>query len=196
MLPFVKNKNYHRQALKTALVAEAIKEIASGGVSAFSLRGCAASLGVSHNAAYRHFPSKEALLAASRGKVEGEFTAFLKEAIQGKDLQDVKTLAALGEAYVRFFQRNPAYFRFIYENGSSVIAVTLDPSVPNYPPFQVFQSCCLALIAKYRCGEAEGLTRLLRCFALVQGLSSLAVSENVLLPMDFDALMSGVLKGQ
>jgi len=188
----VKNENYHRLNLKDSILDASIERIAAKGIDSFSLREVSALLRVSHNAAYRHYPNKRALLAACRKKVEEEFTSVLSKSIEGLDLRDVKTMAKLGEAYIMFFTEHPAYFRFIYESDSTPIDITLDPQAPNYPPFKIFQSCCLALIDEYRCGEKEGLERLLKSFALVQGLSSLAVSPNVALPKDFTAMIGSI----
>ncbi len=55
---------YHHGDLRRALVAAARALLEESGPEALSLRDVARRVGVSHNAPYRHFPTKQALLAA------------------------------------------------------------------------------------------------------------------------------------
>ena len=55
---------YHHGDLKSALIAAALAAVEQGGADAVSLRDLAQSLGVSRAAPYRHFPDRNALLAA------------------------------------------------------------------------------------------------------------------------------------
>src|SRR2546430_12709457 len=55
---------YHHRDLRTALLQAAGKRMEKQGITALSLREAARRVGVSHNAPYRHFADREALLAA------------------------------------------------------------------------------------------------------------------------------------
>lgn len=55
---------YHHGDLRTKLIEAAIAGIETEGASKLSLRKIAGQMGVSHNAPYMHFASKDALLAA------------------------------------------------------------------------------------------------------------------------------------
>jgi AcrR family transcriptional regulator len=55
---------YHHGDLRNALVASAVRLIEASGTSSFSLREAAREVGVSANAAYRHFDDKSALMTA------------------------------------------------------------------------------------------------------------------------------------
>ena len=55
---------YHHGDLRNALVLTAVRLIEQDGLGEFSLRGTAREVGVSPNAAYRHFADKSALLSA------------------------------------------------------------------------------------------------------------------------------------
>jgi AcrR family transcriptional regulator len=55
---------YHHGDLRNALVASAVRLIEASGPGAFSLREAAREVGVSANAAYRHFDDKSALITA------------------------------------------------------------------------------------------------------------------------------------
>src|SRR5271154_7271500 len=56
--------SYHHGDLRRALVDAAAQLVSCCGPTAVSLREVARIVGVSHNAPYRHFPTREALLAA------------------------------------------------------------------------------------------------------------------------------------
>src|SRR5580692_8937647 len=62
--PMTKQKSYHHGNLRESLLRAAISLIAEVGPTAFTLREVARRAGVSHNAPYRHFPSKDDLMAA------------------------------------------------------------------------------------------------------------------------------------
>src|SRR5205823_3626766 len=55
---------YHHGDLPAALLRAAGRTLEKQGIGALSLRATARRAGVSHNAPYRHFPDREALLAA------------------------------------------------------------------------------------------------------------------------------------
>src|SRR6185369_3293046 len=67
---------YHHGDLRNALLAAGRALLAEGGTPALSLREAARRAGVSHAAPYRHFASREALLAAI---AEGGFVALAAE---------------------------------------------------------------------------------------------------------------------
>ena len=55
---------YHHGDLPAALLKAAGKTLEQNGIASLSLRDAARRAGVSHNAPYRHFPDRQALLAA------------------------------------------------------------------------------------------------------------------------------------
>ena len=59
-------EHYHHGNLKNDLIENGIKIIAEKGTDALSLRGLSALCGVSHNAIYNHFDSKEKMIDACR----------------------------------------------------------------------------------------------------------------------------------
>src|SRR3954470_20864584 len=95
---------YHHGDLPPALLKAAAKILEKEGLAGLSLRELARRAGVSHNAPYRHFPDRDALLAALA--TEGF-------AILGKQLA-----APAGQesaaAYVRFALDHPQRFRLMF----------------------------------------------------------------------------------
>jgi len=95
---------YHHGDLRTALLRAAAKRLEKQGVAALSLREAARRVGVSHNAPYRHFADREALLAA----LAAQGFDMLGQAMRGQ------TGRGMGEAYVRFALQHPQRFRLMF----------------------------------------------------------------------------------
>jgi AcrR family transcriptional regulator len=79
----------------------------------FSLRELARRAGVSHNAPYRHFADKRALLAALAADGFEKLTARTTEAGLHESTA-AAALLAIGLAYVRFGLENPAHYRLMF----------------------------------------------------------------------------------
>jgi len=104
---------YHHGDLRRTLLDSAQAILAETGRWDFSLREVARRAGVSHNAPYRHFADKEALLAAlgvAGYEALGERSTV---AIAGLDAP-VALLAALGNAYIGFGVAHPALYRLMF----------------------------------------------------------------------------------
>jgi AcrR family transcriptional regulator len=95
---------YHHGDLRAAVLAAAGKLIEKEGLGGLSVREAARGAGVSHNAPYRHFPDRDALLVALA--TEG-FTE-LKKSLVNRSGREV------GEAYVRFALAHPQRFRLMF----------------------------------------------------------------------------------
>ncbi len=94
---------YHHGDLRAAVLAAAAKIIEKEGPGGLSVREAARRAGVSHNAPYRHFPDRDALLAA----IAAEGFELLKKAIENRSGRE------MGEAYVRFALEHPQRFRLM-----------------------------------------------------------------------------------
>ncbi len=104
---------YHHGDLKQALLEIALALVERDGVQAVTMRGVARSAGVSEPAVYRHYPDKEALLAAVAALGFHDFTSALREArLRGSD--PLAGLEAQGLAYVQFARDRPAQFRLMF----------------------------------------------------------------------------------
>jgi len=105
------SKPYHHGDLRRQLIAVGEEVLTERGIAALSLREVARRLGVSHNAPFKHFASREALLAAIAEEGFGDLTARLATAMAG-DPQEAMTARAL--AYVTFALERPAVFRLMF----------------------------------------------------------------------------------
>src|SRR5664279_3366378 len=93
-------ETYHHGDLRRALVVAAVRVVARKGAEEVSLRGLARQLGVSPRAPYRHFPSKEALLAAVSAEAFRRFEAYLDGVLAGVGADPLERFHARGRAYV------------------------------------------------------------------------------------------------
>jgi AcrR family transcriptional regulator len=95
---------YHHGDLPAALLRAAGRTLEKRGIAALSLREAARRAGVSHNAPYRHFADRQALLAA----LAAEGFEVLGGRLRGKPARE------MGEAYVRFALEHPQRFRLMF----------------------------------------------------------------------------------
>ncbi len=104
-------KNPKRDLRKEAL-AEAKSIIADVGLEQLSLREVARRLGVSHQAPYKHFASRDHLLAEIVADTFAEFAAYLDRVPLGDDPH--LDLGRLGSAYLAYAERYPLDYRLIF----------------------------------------------------------------------------------
>jgi AcrR family transcriptional regulator len=103
------NRPYRHGNLPTALLAAARQILDENGLQAVGLRETARRVGVSATAAYRHFTSKEDLLASVAAEGFRELAATMKRATRGPT-----PLSRAGLAYIEFAQQNRGLFRLMF----------------------------------------------------------------------------------
>jgi AcrR family transcriptional regulator len=125
---------YHHGDLRNALVGEATDLARTGGPDAVILREAARRLGVSPSAAYRHFPSLEALLAAVASRArEALGRAMLERLAAVPPDRDARRAAlarfrATGAAYIEFALTEPGLFHVAFVPCDPALIVRDDPS--------------------------------------------------------------------
>jgi AcrR family transcriptional regulator len=98
--------------LREACVEETRSMIAEDGPEQLSLREVARRLGVSHQAPYKHFPSRDHLLAEVVSRAFADFARYLDgRKLSGDPAND---LGSLGQAYVRYALKNPLQYRLMF----------------------------------------------------------------------------------
>ncbi|MEM9301921.1 MAG: TetR/AcrR family transcriptional regulator [Pseudomonadota bacterium] len=103
------------QATRDACIAAAHALLDEVGPEQLSLRAVARGAGVSSMAPYRHFESKEALLAELARQGFAELGASVREGCpNGVHLVDFDQFRAMAECYVAFAERRPALYRLMF----------------------------------------------------------------------------------
>jgi len=97
----MKTKKDTPRDLREECVQQALAIIAGGGIDTLSLRDVARRLGVSHQAPYKHFPSREHILAE-----------VLQARMRGH-APDV-ALRNLGLAYLAYARDNPLHYQLMF----------------------------------------------------------------------------------
>lgn len=107
-------ERYHHGDLKRALVEAALATVERDGHEALSLSGLADAAGVARSAPYRHFESRDALLAAVAAEGFEVLMTELQQAAQSQAPADIVRRAA--EALLGFAERRPNLFRLMFRS--------------------------------------------------------------------------------
>ena len=106
-------ENYHHGDLPQTLMALALSHIKDHGTEKLSLRALAREAGVSPTAPYKHFPSKQCLLAALATQGFVNLGKATRTAIESTNsLED--RVVAMGMAYIQFAQDNPTAYHLMF----------------------------------------------------------------------------------
>jgi AcrR family transcriptional regulator len=177
MLFAMPRRPYHHGNLRDALLQGAVRVIAELGPAAFTLREVARRAGVSHNAPYRHFRDKDALLAAVAAEGFRELTRAMREAGERPD-NALEQLKQSGLAYVAFALRRPEHFTVMFD------APVSNSKDPEY--VQASAETFDTLVAYIKNCQAGGQLptgntqeRVLYAWSLVHGIAKLAVAERL-----------------
>ena len=152
---------------RDALVDAAVQLLDEGGPEAVTLREVGRRAGVSHNAPYKHFTGKEALLAAVAAR---ELTR------QGAAVATATTLQSVLHGYVAWALAHPARFRLVFgawSTGSEELAAAAETA----------RAALIALVVEQQRasrlpdGDPERLAALLQ--ALAHGAVALALAGHL-----------------
>jgi len=99
--------------LREACVIAAQEVIAEKGVENLSLRDVARKLGVSHQAPYKHYPSRDHLLAEVMRRCFQNFAAHLDR--RGQFADPKEDLAALGRQYLSYARDHALEYRLMFD---------------------------------------------------------------------------------
>jgi AcrR family transcriptional regulator len=97
------------------LVAAASALLDSGGEDAVTLRAVGHASGVSHNAPYKHFKNRDALLAAVATADFGALTDSFKNVRQSSAKPTAKLTSAL-KVVIDYSYQHPARYRLLFNN--------------------------------------------------------------------------------
>lgn len=110
-------RRYHHGDLRASLIEQGVELARHGGPAAVQLRDAARRAGVSHNAGYRHFASRDDYLDAVATRGMAALARAMEAALAGvpADLDPLARararLSATGRAYVDFALAEPGLFR-------------------------------------------------------------------------------------
>lgn len=169
--------SYHHGSLRLALVEQGLVLIESSPQGELSLRELARLVGVSANAAYRHFANKDALLAALAAEGFRRMQAAQVQAALGAT--DLKTgLRQAGRAYVRFAQDHPALFRLMF-GGLLANHPSEELAQAGQSAFATLQTAVAQLLGIDDLCDHRVTVSAMTAWSVVHGLSHLALDRQL-----------------
>jgi AcrR family transcriptional regulator len=99
-------------SVRERCLAEALRIIDEGGIEALSFREVSRRVGVSHQAPYKYFDSRDDILAELLTRAFAEFAGHLERRPATSDPYD--DMRAMGEAYFDYARRHPLKYRLMF----------------------------------------------------------------------------------
>lgn len=170
----MKKAGYHHGDLRAALVEAGLALLAERTADDLSLREVARAVGVSATAVYRHFPDKDAFMAALAQEGLTRLAAAQHAASDAAG-GGPAGFNATGRAYVRFALANPALFRLIFTAPTRRDLLDETQAVPEAMAFLRENAARAAEGGKP--GSAQVIT--LQAWAIAHGLAMLMLDGQV-----------------
>jgi AcrR family transcriptional regulator len=185
-------RTYHHGDLRRALVEAATSLAQHGGIDGVVLREAARRVGVSPSAAYRHFPSRDGLLAAVGSAARERLVRRMLAAESGApDL----AFRATGLAYIEFALDEPGLFEVAFRPCPPELLVREDTS-----PYDVLAAALDALddadrLAVPRAGAEEPAWAAVHGAAVLLGERMIPPSERArVVEATLDMVADGLLR--
>jgi AcrR family transcriptional regulator len=169
---------YHHGDLRSALIEAGMHALSTHSTDALSLRALAREVGVSATAVYRHFPDKDALLAALALTGFDQLAAAQQAASRAASGQGaLAAFSASGAAYVRFAIINPELFRLMWK--AAPRGDQLHLPIDEAHPAMANLRRTVEDVAPPGSSEDDKRATALRCWGLVHGLATLSLDGQI-----------------
>lgn len=204
-----KREPYHHGALRMALIEAAVGLAREGGPSSVILREVARRVGVSPNAAYRHFTDlpdlldavSDAALGLLAQSMEGELAALPQTADAGAAA--VNQLMASGRGYVHFALAEPGLFAAAFSRRKAEIGDFGQTGESGMPAATFLQQALDGLVAVDLMAPEDREAAVIYAWAAVHGLSTLLLgplgavppeAHEMIIDSSLDLVFRGLLK--
>jgi AcrR family transcriptional regulator len=165
-------KPYHHGDLRSALVAKGLELTRAHGPDALVLRDVTRAVGVSPNAAYRHFANRRALLDAVAVEILTRVADGMAAVVQEPDSaprQAVERLRAVGLGYIAFARREPGWFSVVFFGPGA------ERDVSTAPPYLALVDALDGLVAAGVLSRSRRVGAEWSCWAAVHGFAVLVL---------------------
>jgi AcrR family transcriptional regulator len=167
-------KAYHHGDLHEQLLNAGEQALSDMPVEKVSLREIARRAGVSHAAPKHHFPSLGHLLGEIAARGYWRFIAALADgADAAQDQAPMQRLAAMGRAYLRFAEQNPAAYQLMFGQREPMV-MTPNLIKASYAAWAQLVEAVTAIVGPPRAQAAA-----LHVWSAVHGLSLLKQAGRV-----------------
>jgi len=173
---------YHHGDLRRALIDEGLQLARTGGPAAVTLRESTRGVGVSPNAAYRHFADRDALVhaVAHEAQIALANAILTRVAATPADLPpreaSVERLRRVGFAYIAFARAERGWFEtafFTQDPQASSGIVTLDDEI--VAPFRLLMDTLDAMVDAGALSPERRPFSEWACWSAVHGFADIAV---------------------
>lgn len=160
--------------LRAALIDAGLSILAQDGLSALSLRACAARAGVSHAAPAHHFAGLPGLLTAIAARGYVIFTQAMTDDRDAVPPDPRSALIGICRGYLRFARENPGLFTLMFNH---VFEAVEDPdfTIKSGPAYTVLAQACAPFEPV---SDMPGSTELM-VWTQVHGLACLLQSQRL-----------------
>ena len=172
-----RSEPYHHVNLRQTLLDAAVTLIGEVGPRAFTLREVARRAGVSHNAPYRHFASKDELLAEVAAEGFDRLTVSMRKNM-ARAASPPERLQECGCGYVAFALRWPQHFLVMFDLPQATLAHE-KRRTSGQSSFAVLEECIAAAQQSRDLPGGDPLPLAWMAWSLVHGIAKLAVSGNL-----------------
>lgn len=160
---------YHHGDLRTALIDAGLHLTRTGGPEALTIREATRRVGVSPNAAYRHFIDREALIGAVATAIQHRMAARMARH-HGSTSAD--QLRAVGLGYIKFALDEPGWFTVAF---FSADPVALSEETASAPPYLALVDALDAMVAAGALSPDRRAGAEWPCWSAVHGFAELAL---------------------
>lgn len=175
-------RTYHHGDLRRALIEEGLQLARRGGPSAVTLREATRAVGVSPNAAYRHFTDLDDLVRAVATEAQLALARAINERVAAMptglpaDEASVERLRRVGLAYIDFARAEPGWFEVAFstqDHQPSEGIVTLGDEV--VAPFQLLLDTLDEMVEAGALDAGRRPFAEWACWSAVHGFADIAV---------------------
>ncbi|TGM79908.1 TetR/AcrR family transcriptional regulator [Leptospira bouyouniensis] len=183
-----KESAYHHGDLRFALIHAARTLLEKHGIESLSLRSIASAIGVTHMAPYAHFKGKQELLQAVAASGYDELANNMVMAQKENPKVRGRSLAYhYGLEYIRFAMKHPNLYRLMlnqieFKKKSKPEPTNKEVAKSSERPFRLLY----AAFASDRGSKDLAHAKALGAWAIVHGVSSLAIDNHLVLPEGMD----------
>lgn len=179
-----KARLYHHGDLRTALIDAGLQLARDGGPAALGIRELTRSVGVSPNAAYRHFTDRRGLVLAVADQAQDLLAKAMQDRMDaGGHRADpaqeaLQHLRAVGLGYIDFALSEPGWFELAFlthdEPGDGAPIVTTEGRIP--PPFRLLLDALDELVQAGVLASERRTNAEWTCWSAVHGFAELGTS--------------------
>ncbi len=168
---------YHHGDLRSALIDAGLELTRVGGPDALSIREATRRVGVSPNAAYRHFADREALLTAVATAIQDRVAARMRSpgGKRGSPAARARErLRTVGLGYIEFALDEPGWFEVVFF-GANLTAVADGPGTGLAPPYRALVEALDAMVSAGVLAPQRRHGAEWSCWSAVHGFAGLAL---------------------